>query len=249
MTIRGSFNAPRPEDVGAFWQRMTSRGGGIAKPSRFLVQIAPPRFPDSRNLRFPEARLRLRDLTFQCESAELPGRTISTSDVQIAGPSFKQPYGTQYSDITLTFLCTNDMYEKKIFDDWLNYINNTDNFTFAYRDEYATTINIFQYDEGGDSSPWPAVTYGAQLIDAWPIGINQMSLAWGEDSVHRLGITFAYTYYKPISGINAPIPIPIGPYQSITGALGSATRSVQNAVFGIQGAITGLGGFLGSFFS
>jgi len=257
-THRGSYNAPRPEDVGTFHSRMTARGGGIAKPSRFLVQVNPPRFPKRQYLKFPEEQFRLRDLTFQCESAELPGRTIATSDVQIAGPSFKQPYGTNYSDITLTFLCTNDMYEKKIFDDWLNYINNIQNFTFTYRDEYATTINIFQYDEGGDTQSGPAVTYGAQLLDAWPIAVNQLSLAWGEDSIHRLGVTFAYTYYRPIGGINAPVPIPFHPMSSITGAVGHAARDIQNAAFGtvngfinrtVNGAFTGLSGFLGSFFS
>ena len=243
MTNRSSSNAPRPEDVGSFWNRITSRGGGPSKPSRFLIQINPPSFPQRGYLNNPQDMNRLRDLTFQCEATELPGRSLSTSDVQIAGPTFKLPYGSAYQDITFTFICTNDMYEKRIFDDWLNYINNIDNFTFNYRDEYATTIGIFQYDEGGDVSKWPAVTYGVQLIDAYPIAINQLSLAWGEDSVHRLGITFAYTYYRPIGQLNAPVPLPdLG---SLTGSISSISSLLSGS---INGAFSGFSGFLSGLF-
>jgi hypothetical protein len=53
-----------------------------------------------------------RYLALQCESAELPGRTTATADVKIYGPTFKVPYQTQYTDTTLTFLCTNDFFER-----------------------------------------------------------------------------------------------------------------------------------------
>lgn len=265
-SLKASINAPRPEDVGSFWRRMTSSGGGPAKPSKFLIQIGEPRFSNKGLLRYPEEVRRYRDLTFQCESAELPGRTLATSDIQIGAiPVYKIPYGSNYSDMTLTFVCTNDMYEKKIFDDWMNYIHSADNsFLFTYKNDYTATINIFQYDEGSGGRG-PAVTYGAQLIDAFPVGINQMSLAWGEDAVHRLGITFAYTYYRPISGLNSPVPIPFNPISAIEGGvvgginnrLGSGiSRDIQNAAFGtvngfinrtVNGAFTGLSTFLGSF--
>lgn len=252
-TLKGSLNAPRPEDVGAFWQRMTSRGGGPAKPSRFLIQITPPSFPDKSKLNFPEAHVHLKDLTFQCDATEMPGRTISTSDVQLAGPAIKLPYGTTYSDITLNFICTNDMFERKIFDDWLNYINNTTNFLTAWREDYVTTISIFQYDEGGDQGVDPAVTFGAQLIEAYPIAINPMSLAWGEDGVHRLGVTFAYTYYRPIGTITKATPIPQDILYGI-GLFGSNVRdgltsaAINMASRSLNGTLVGFSNFLGSFF-
>jgi len=259
MTTRATVNAPRPDDVGTFWNRMTAKGGGPAKPSKFLIQINTPRFGGSTQGRItdPAAMNRLKDLTFQCESAELPGRSIMTADLQTAGPSIKLPYGSAYQDMTLTFLCTNDMYEKRIFDDWLNFISSRDNATMAYREDYATTIGIFQYDEGGDSRPWPAVTYGAILIDAYPIAVNQLSLAWGEDSVHRLGVTFAYSEYKPIFAINAPRPFSdigalTGAFSSVGGIVNQTLQGVndvRSALRQASGAVTGLATFLGSFFA
>jgi hypothetical protein len=256
-TNKSSINAPRPEDVGSFWNRITSRGGGPAKTSRFLVQIGQPSFPDKWKLNFPEEQKRLKDLTFQCEQAEIPGRTIATTEVMIGGPTIKLPYGTTYSDITLNFICTNDMYERKIFDDWLNYINNTQNFLTSFREDYTSSIYIFQYDEGGDQSIGPAVTFGVELIEAYPIIVNPMQLAWAEDSIHRVGVTFAYTYYRPLASLAAPRGIP----PSVLAGVGSASGvlgSFQNALVGeatgiinrsLSGALTGFSSFLGSFFS
>ena len=67
-----------------------------------------------------------RYLSLQCESAELPGKNLVTEDVKIYGPTFKIPYQTQYNEITLTFICTNDFYERKLFERWLEAIMPTD---------------------------------------------------------------------------------------------------------------------------
>jgi hypothetical protein len=246
---------------------MTSRGGGPSKPSKFLIQIIPPYFAE--NLGQFSTRIypadqsdlnRLRDLTFQCESTELPGRTISTSDILIAGPTIKLPYTSTYNEITFTFYCTNDMYEKRIFDAWTNVIcSRTDN-TLGYREEYATTIGIFQYDEGGDKRPWPALTYGVKLIDAFPTSINQLNLSWTDDNIHRLSVTFAYTYYEPLGKITNLVPIPIVG-DAINGALsstigrsfdsvrGTIVNSLSNSGLNGQfnGAFSGVSNFLGSF--
>jgi hypothetical protein len=49
-----------------------------------------------------------RYLALQCESTELPGKSILTQDAKVYGPGYKIPYQTQFADISLTFLCTND---------------------------------------------------------------------------------------------------------------------------------------------
>jgi hypothetical protein len=72
-----------------------------------------------------------RYLALQCEAAELPGKTL-TADVKVYGPTFKVPYQTQYGDTNLTFLCTNDFYERKLFDRWMEAImpSDTNNLRF-----------------------------------------------------------------------------------------------------------------------
>ena len=137
-----------------------------------------------------------RYLALQCESAELPGRTTATADVKIYGPTFKVPYQTQYGDTTLSFLCTNDFYERKLFDRWMECIHpsDTNNVRFAKgsKSRYLTTIKIIQYDE------FIKRIFAVELIDAFPIGIAPQQLSWGEDGFHRLSIQFAYQRYRPV---------------------------------------------------
>jgi len=137
-----------------------------------------------------------RYLALQCESAELPGRTTATADVKIYGPTFKVPYQTQYTDTTLTFLCTNDFYERKLFDRWMEAIHpsDTNNIRFpkGQQSRYLTNIKIIQYDE------FIKRIFAVELVDAFPIGIAPQQLSWGEDGFHRLSIQFAYQRYRPV---------------------------------------------------
>lgn len=137
-----------------------------------------------------------RYLSLQCESAELPGKTLLTADAKIYGPTYKIPYQTQYNDMTLNFLCTNDFYERKLFDRWLECImpSDTNNLRFPKGNStrYMTNIKIIQYDD------FIKQIYAVELIDAFPIGVAAQQLAWSEDGFHRLGIQFAYQKYKVI---------------------------------------------------
>ena len=137
-----------------------------------------------------------RYLALQCESAELPGRTTATADVKIYGPTFKVPYQTQYGDTSLTFLCTNDFYERKLFERWMECIHPSDTnnvrFPKGANSRYLTNIKIIQYDE------FIRKIFAVELLDAFPIGIAPQALSWGEEGFHRLSIQFAYQKYRPV---------------------------------------------------
>ena len=137
-----------------------------------------------------------RYLALQCESAELPGKTLQTADVKVYGPSFKVPYSTQYTDMNLTFICTNEFYERKLFDRWMEAIHPTDTnnmrFPKGNASRYMTNIKIIQYDD------FIKQIYAVELIDAFPIGIAPQTLNWSEDGFHRLSVQFAYQKYRTI---------------------------------------------------
>ena len=137
-----------------------------------------------------------RYLALQCEAAELPGKTILTQDVKVYGPGFKVPYQTQYGDTTLTFLCTNEFNERKLFDRWMEAIMPTDTnnlrFPKGEKSRYLTNIKIIQYDD------FIKRIFAVELIDAFPIGIAPQALNWSEDNFHRLSVQFAYQKYNVI---------------------------------------------------
>jgi hypothetical protein len=135
-----------------------------------------------------------RYLALQCDSAELPGKNLLTADAKVYGPTFKVPYQTQYADTSLTFLCTNEFYERKLFEKWTESIMPTDTnnlrFPKGRNSSYLTNIKIIQYDE------FIQQIFAVELLDAFPIGFANQPLAWGEDGFHRLNVQFAYQKYR-----------------------------------------------------
>jgi hypothetical protein len=119
------------------------------------------------------------------------------NDAKIYGPTFKVPHVTQYNgDTTLGFICTNDFYERKLFERWLEAISpsDTNNMRFPKGEStrYMTNIKIIQYDD------FIKQIFAIELIDAFPIGIASQPLSWAEDNFHRLSIQFAYQKYRVI---------------------------------------------------
>jgi hypothetical protein len=141
-----------------------------------------------------------RYLALQCENASLPGKDLQTADVRIYGPSFKVPYRVAYQPMDLTFLCTNQFEERKLFDRWMECISPTDtnNLRFPKGDGsninggYMTNITVIQYDD------FIKQIYAVELIDAFPIGIAAQALNWGSNDFHRLQVQFAYQSFRTI---------------------------------------------------
>jgi hypothetical protein len=155
----------------------------LARTNRFDVEIPIP-------LTLIPYISSAKNLKYRCENAQLPGRTFATTEQKTYGPIEKYPYLTTYNDLDLTFIVDDDMNQKIFFDAWMNFINPLYNNNMRYKGDYSTTIVVNQYDVTGEK------TYSIDLLDAYPISMNQMDLNWNDDGYHKLSVTFAYTYWK-----------------------------------------------------
>jgi hypothetical protein len=154
----------------------------LARPHRFDVDII---LPPALNLYV--GRASGQTLKYRCEAAQLPGRTFATAEQKTYGPIEKYPYLTTYNDLDLTFIITDDMQEKYVFDTWLEYINPATSNNFKYKEDYSTVITVNQYDAQNK------MTYSADFFEVYPISINQLDLDWSSDGYHKLTVTFSYT--------------------------------------------------------
>lgn len=161
---------------------------GVAKASHFEVQITGIGAPDLE-----------RDMMFRCDSAELPGRTITSAEYRIYGPIQKIPYGSLVGDSNLTFLLSEDLREKEYFDQWQSKIAGINTFgqgRSKYNVDYYDTITgqilIRQYGEAGQLSSVHT------LLEAYPLSIGPVAMSWGDDAFAKLTITFAFRDYKVV---------------------------------------------------
>jgi len=118
----------------------------------------------------------------------------------VNGPINKVPYAQVYPDVTVTFLLSEDFREKEYIDNWMSKMmdtrpgidsfgSETGAFNVKYFDDYKSTINIKQFDMNG------TLRTTTKLIDAYPIILNGVQMAWGDDSLAKISCQFTLRYY------------------------------------------------------
>ncbi len=137
-------------------------------------------------------------LAMRVESAELPGKTITTSDARLYGPIRKIPYNLGFIDSTFTFMCSNNyLVEKRFFDNWENYIIDQDTFNAEYYDNLVGKINLQLLNDGNE------VMYEVEYIEAFPINVSAINVGYGQMNEYaKFSVTFSYRKWKNISNRN-----------------------------------------------
>jgi hypothetical protein len=161
----------------------------LARQSRFEVVFDIPekiRQEANKDPRSPYY-IGYNDFSLRCESAQLPSRTLMTTEQKIYGFTEKYPYENSYTDAEFTFYVSDSMMEKVIFDKWMNIISPKNTYNMNYKKDYQTTVTVYQYGLKGTQ------TYRTYLRKAFPIAVNQLDLDWSSDSVHKLNVVFAYS--------------------------------------------------------
>jgi hypothetical protein len=150
------------------FQAQTSASDGFAKPNRFQVYIHTYNLFD-KSAKIAQAQTNMGvssgwdwlgndyfaedpeatslELNAYCEKSELPSYQFQLETVRHYGPSFKIPHMPEYQDITMTFMCGSNMWERYFFDAWMYMIMDPVSNDFNYKNEYMTDIDIVQYYE------------------------------------------------------------------------------------------------------
>lgn len=217
----GAITAPSALSMPDF-QALYTKWGDLAKSSRYVVMIStPPAIYNANITNGSKLKFQTSDLTYLCESAELPGRGFMNLDARYYGPQFKMPYQTTYEDVNLTFLCRDQFTEREFFDNWMEFINPTDTYDFAYRNTYVGAVRIFQMSDlqahtnvGTQSQQ----RYSILLDKAYPILVNPQTMTWADDNFQRLTITFTYARWRRegLDTVSSTTSLPLVPGASTT---------------------------------
>lgn len=118
---------------------------GLVRPTRYLVRFSGPvdLIPAAANVR----------LSVTCEEAIVPGRSYATSEVREYGPQRRVPYVSLYTnDIPITFRVGTDFYERRVFEQWMDFINDPITHDMEYYNNYAFNLDLVQLGSGKDDS-------------------------------------------------------------------------------------------------
>lgn len=184
-------------DLKEFYSRISTKYTDLQRQSRFEVFFS----------NIPGTVLSSGDLSLKCESLDLPGRSFNTFDHRTYGPVIKYPTQSFSGDLVMTFFCTENktgirktgMEEKRIFEDWMNYMNLYPNngtqkidvayHNFKYKEEYARPIKVVCYSVSG------SVTFEMTFHRAFPTMISPIVMSWNSEQVARVAVSFSYDYF------------------------------------------------------
>lgn len=190
-----------------------------------------------------------RFLALQCESTNFPSKSLNVVAAKTYGPVFKIPTAVEYGNFSMTFLCTNDFYERKLFERWIEVIMplTTNDFRFPKGDSpensYYSEIRVIQYDD------FVQQVYAIKLRDAFPVSINDQVVSWTDDNFHRLTVNFAYQNYTTIyegkfdteAITGAVLSNPGGAFNTLKTAIGSLANPIGSG--GILDPATNFSGY------
>lgn len=153
---------------------------GLARTNRFSVHLTPP----TKN-----ASVVRKTLLF-CEQASLPGINYATTQNRSYGELREVPYDKLYDTVTLSFHVDRKMLVKKMFDDWMQYIQNPVDRTFQYYKNYITDM-VIEVQDLSDRT-----TYQVQMFECYPKAVSAVSLNAESKDTMRLNVTFQYKYWS-----------------------------------------------------
>ena len=177
--------------------------GGIAYNDKYLVTLGPP-----AGFGLPGGGIMRRQLSFLCDTATLPTKSLATFEKSIYGTVKAMPYRMTFTEASMSFIMTDSMEEKKYFDAWQNKIIGPKTGKIGYFDDYVCDINIKKFGRTATDIS-SGVTYGVTLIDAWPSIVAEVQLSHsGGTEAMKLPVTFQFKKWK--SGESAAASGPHG---------------------------------------
>ena len=140
-------------------------------------------------------------VTYMCKSAALPATNVGTVELPFRGRVIKVPGDRTYETWTGTFYMDDAFALRSAYEKWIELTNGVDkNTASADIVETWVDIKVTQLDKfGGDTSDKLNELRVYRLVQAWPVSVSQISLAYdNNDSYEEFDVEFAYQYHTSV---------------------------------------------------
>ncbi len=143
-------------------------GYGLASPNKFEVNFKSIPGQNTRDNR--------EQLSLMCDQVSLAGRDVqAVLDLQYGVRRQVVYNAPSYTPLSLSFLCTDDMTEKRILDQWNNMcVSVTGGFHVAYYNDYIGELDVYVLDRSGKHR-----TYHMHYHEVYPKTVTAVELNHG----------------------------------------------------------------------
>jgi hypothetical protein len=155
-------------------------------------------------------------MQFRIESLNIPGRTLTTFDQNYHGPARAIPYRYSQQPVSFSIILSKDMREREVFMRWQDFLvgHNRSNhersnivapFDAKYYQDGIGTIKIVQYSypiiDRFSQGPGQEYKIHTEIVlhEAYPIAVNDIQMAWGDEGYGKLQVEMRYFYTTEIN--------------------------------------------------
>jgi hypothetical protein len=174
--------------VSGFASRIASVG--LASPNKFEVEFS------GGVINAVRGDMDIQTLNIMCESVTLAGRTVQSILDRQYGVNREVAYnGPTYTPITLSFLCSSNYAEKKLFDRWNDKIVSIKNaWDVEYYNNYTGLMTVKTLDRDGVT-----VTHTQIYHECYPKTVAAIELNHStQNSAVRLTVEMQYAFWETL---------------------------------------------------
>ena len=130
-------------------------------------------------------------LNLFCANAQIPGRDILSTEYRDYGESRQIGIRHQHADLTVTYYSSEDLRERRFFQNWQDLIFNPRAKQHAYYNEYSGRMEVSKFNQS-----WTKETAEYRFHEVYPTNVGVQELQSAEGDLLRLTITFKYYNYE-----------------------------------------------------
>lgn len=137
----------------------------------------------------------LRKLLLYCDTINLPGQSVATTEAKTFGEIREMPYQRLFEPITMTFFVDNAMTVKLLFDSWLGAIVNPQSRNINYYKDYTTDMVISVHDVN------EKIRYELNAYQCYPKSVSAIQMDYASKDVMKLTVTMVVKYWQSGSAV------------------------------------------------
>lgn len=169
--------------LGEFITRIKT--ANVARPNKYSVEVFPPAGLSS-------AGSSLRDLAMMAESVSFPGQNVrGAADILRHGPQREVGHGMTYGPFNITFICTEGLPEKKLFEEWQELIINKDTWEAKFYKDYVGIMSLSALTVDEQES------YDVTIYEVYPKTITAQEFGYGNNGAYQtISVEIIYHYWE-----------------------------------------------------
>lgn len=180
---------------------------GVLKPSKFMIYLTPPAAM-AQGPMSSFATEGAKGVQFACSAAMLPGMEAITFDARRYGYGAiqKLPWAPGFGPCPMQLITDGSGLQWSFFRAWMSKLVSFDMsrgingpnpagyypYEVGYLTDYAVDVSVIQFNDNGQE------ILEVTLRNAYPIGMGEIKLDWGENNAGRFNVFFHFQDWKQV---------------------------------------------------